>query len=130
MGLQSEKKIPFALPDIGNDEINEVVNCLKSGWLTTGPLTKNFEEQFAEYLNVKHALAVNSGTAGLHLALEALGVKQNSTVATSVYTFTATAEVARYLEADLIFADIDPNTLNIDTRSLIGRVNKNNGRIY
>ena len=124
MGVQSEKKIPFALPDIGNDEINEVINCLKSGWLTTGPLTKKFEEQFAEYLNVKHALAVNSGTAGLHLALEALGVKQNSTVATSVYTFTATAEVARYLEADLIFADIDPNSLNIDTRSFIGRVNK------
>lgn len=67
---RNKSHIPFALPDIDDDEINEVVKCLKSGWLTTGPLTKKFEEQFAAYLNVKHALSVNSGTAGLHLCLK------------------------------------------------------------
>ena len=116
--------IPFALPDIDDDEINEVVKCLKSGWLTTGPLTKKFEEQFAAYLSVKHALAVNSGTAGLHLAIEALGIKRGDKVATSVYTFTATAEVIRYLQADPVFIDIDSETLNIDTDHLIQKIDK------
>ncbi len=124
MNKKSHTKIPFALPDINNDEINEVVACLKSGWLTTGPLTKKFEEQFAAYLNVKHALAVNSGTAGLHLAIEALGIKKGDKVATSVYTFTATSEVIRYLQADPVFIDIDPETLNIDTSHLIQKIDK------
>ena len=124
MNKKSNTNIPFALPDIGDDEINEVVACLKSGWLTTGPLTKRFEEQFAAYLNVKHALAVNSGTAGLHLAIEALGIKKGDKVATSVYTFTATAEVIRYLQADPVFIDIDPETLNIDTNQLIQKIDK------
>lgn len=114
--------IPFALPDINDEEINEVVKCLRSGWLTTGPLTIKFEEQFAAYLGVKHALAVNSGTAGLHLALEACGIKKGDKVATSVYTFTATAEVIRYLQADPLFVDIDPGTLNIDPKLLMGKI--------
>jgi len=117
------------LPDIDDDEINEVVKCLKSGWLTTGPLTKKFEEQFAAYLNVKHALAVNSGTAGLHLALEASRIKKDSKVATSVYTFTATAEVIRYLQADPVFVDIDPDTLNINANQLIEKIDKNTSAI-
>ena len=125
MDQRNLSHIPFALPDIDDDEINEVVKCLKSGWLTTGPLTKKFEEQFASYLNVKHAMAVNSGTAGLHLALEALGIKKSRKVATSVYTFTATAEVIRYLEADPIFVDIDPGTLNIDANQLYEKIDKN-----
>jgi dTDP-4-amino-4,6-dideoxygalactose transaminase len=124
MKKKSHTNLPFALPDIDDDEINEVVACLKSGWLTTGPLTKKFEEQFAAYLNVKHALAVNSGTAGLHLAIEALGIKKGNKVATSVYTFTATAEVIRYLQADPVFIDIDPETLNIDTNQLIQKIDK------
>jgi dTDP-4-amino-4,6-dideoxygalactose transaminase len=122
MKNSESRDIPFALPDISDDEINEVVNCLRSGWLTTGPLTKKFEEQFAEYLGVRHALAVNSGTAGLHLALEASGIKQGDKVATSVYTFTATAEVIRYLQADPIFVDIDPKTLNIDPDQLLDKI--------
>ena len=116
--------IPFALPDINDDEIDEVVACLKSGWLTTGPLTKKFEEQFAAHLGVKHALAVNSGTAGLHLAIEALGIKKGDRVVTSVYTFTATAEVMQYLQADPVFVDIDPDTLNINTNQLIEKIDK------
>jgi dTDP-4-amino-4,6-dideoxygalactose transaminase len=122
MKKKSIGNIPFALPDINDDEIDEVVACLKSGWLTTGPLAKKFEKQFADYLNVKHALAVNSGTAGLHLALEALGIKKGDKVVTSVYTFTATAEVIRYLQADPVFVDINPKTFNLDTNQLIRKI--------
>lgn len=106
--------IPFFRPDIGSEEIQEVVDTLQSGWLTTGPKARRFETKFAEWLGVRYAVAVNSGTAALHLALEALGVGPGDRVLTPDYTFTATAEVIRYLGADPVFADIDPHTLNID----------------
>lgn len=106
--------IPFALPEISEDEINEVVDTLRSGWLTTGPKTKIFEEKFAEYIGCKHALAVSSGTAGLHLSLEASGITQGDLVITTPYTFTATAEVIRYLGAEPLFIDISHETFNID----------------
>jgi dTDP-4-amino-4,6-dideoxygalactose transaminase len=106
--------LPFALPDIGKEEIQEVVDTLKSGWLTTGPKTARFEKEFAEFVGTPYALAVNSGTAGLHLALEAVGVGPADKVITSPYTFTASAEVIRYLRADPVFVDIDSQTFNID----------------
>ncbi|MGK0271575.1 MAG: dTDP-4-amino-4,6-dideoxygalactose transaminase [Cocleimonas sp.] len=106
--------LPFALPLIGEDEITEVVDTLKSGWLTTGKKTVAFEGQFAEYVNASNALAVNSATSGLHLALEAIGIGPGDAVITTPYTFTATAEVIRYLGADPILVDIDPQTFNID----------------
>jgi dTDP-4-amino-4,6-dideoxygalactose transaminase len=106
--------LPFALPDIGSEEIEEVVDCLKSGWLTTGPKTLRFEKEFAEYIGAPYALAVNSATAGLHLALEAIGLSGGDQVITTPYTFTASAEVIRYLGADPIFVDIDPQTMNLD----------------
>jgi len=107
--------IPFALPDIGEDEIAEVLDTLRSGWLTTGPKTKRFEDDFAAFIgNGVQARAVNSATAGLHLALEAIGIEPGDQVITTPYTFTATAEVIRYLGADPVFVDIDPATLNID----------------
>lgn len=107
--------LPFALPDIGEEEINEVLDSLRSGWLTTGPKTKRFEEDFAAYAgDGTEAIAVNSATAGLHLALEAVGIGPGDEVVTTPYTFTATAEVVRYLGADPVFVDIDPNTFNID----------------
>lgn len=105
--------LPFALPSIGEEEIAEVVDTLRSGWLTTGAKTKQFEREFAAHVGVPHALAVNSATAGLHLAVEALGVGPSDWVITSPYTFTATAEVIRYVGADPLFVDIDPDTLNI-----------------
>jgi len=110
--------LPFALPDIGEDEIAEVVDTLRSGWLTTGPKAKRFEEDFAAFLGdpTIEAIAVNSATAGLHLALEALGIGPGDEVITTTHTFTATAEVARYLGADVVLVDIDPVTLNIDPR--------------
>ncbi len=110
--------LPFALPDIGEEEIAEVVDTLKSGWLTTGPKTRRFEEDFTAFMGDAslQALAVNSATAGLHLALEALGVGPGDEVITTTHTFTATAEVVRYLGADVVLVDIDPATLCIDSR--------------
>lgn len=110
-----EKFLPFALPDIGNEEIAEVVDSLRSGWLTTGPKTKRFEAAFAQFLGEDlEAVAVNSATAGLHLALEAIGIGPGDEVITTPYTFTATGEVIRYLGADPVFVDVDTRTLNID----------------
>jgi len=107
--------LPFALPDIGDEEIAEVVESLRSGWLTTGPKTRQFEKDFAAYLGSEvEAVAVSAATAGLHLALEACGIGPGDEVITTTYTFTATAEVIRYLGADPVFVDIDPHTLNID----------------
>ena len=108
--------LPFALPDIGEEEIAEVVDTLRSGWVTTGPKAKRFEEDFSAYLGdpALHSLAVNSATAGLHLALEALGIGPGDEVITTTHTFTATAEVVRYLGADVVLVDIDPATLCIN----------------
>lgn len=107
--------LPFARPEIGEEEIEEVLESLRSGWLTTGYKTKRFEEDFAEFIDKGiEAIAVNSATAGLHLALEAVGVGLGDEVITTPYTFTATAEVVRYLGADPIFVDIDSTTFNID----------------
>lgn len=109
------KFLPFALPDIGDEEINEVVHSLRSGWVTTGPKAKQFENAFASYLGPGiEAVAVNSATAGLHLGLEAIGVGPGDEVITTSYTFTATAEIIRYFGANPVFVDIDPNTLCID----------------
>jgi dTDP-4-amino-4,6-dideoxygalactose transaminase len=118
--LPSQPFLPFALPEIGDEEIAEVVDTLKSGWVTTGPKAKRFEQDFARFLGDEtggeqlHCIAVNSATAGLHLALEALGIGPGDEVITTTHTFTATAEVVRYLGADVKLVDIDPSTLNID----------------
>ncbi len=106
--------LPFAQPHITQAEIDEVVDTMRSGWLTTGPKTIRFEREFADYLGVPHALAVNSATAALHLALDAVGIQPGDEVIVPVYTFTATAEVAVYCNARLVFADVDPVTYNID----------------
>jgi dTDP-4-amino-4,6-dideoxygalactose transaminase len=112
--------LPFALPEIGDEEIAEVVDTLKSGWVTTGPKAKRFEAAFTAFLGdpALESVAVNSATAGLHLALEALGVGPGDEVITTTHTFTATAEVVRYLGADVVLVDIDPATLNIDPRAV------------
>lgn len=116
--------VPFALPEIGEDEIAEVVDTLKSGWITTGPKSRRFEQDFVAYLEARaglapgcsglQAIAINSATAGLHLALEALGIGPGDEVITTTHTFTATAEVVRYLGADVVLVDVDPATLCID----------------
>lgn len=111
--------IPFAMPDLGEEEIRAVVETLRSGWITTGPRTKQFEREFASFVGGDvHALAVNSGTAGLHLALEAIGIGPGDEVITTTHTFTATAEVIRYLGARPVFVDIDPQTFCIDPKGI------------
>ena len=116
--------LPFALPLISEDEITEVTDTLRSGWLTTGPKTAQFEKDFSEFIGVDHALAVNSATSGLHLALEAVGVDKGDKVITTTNTFTATAEVIRYLGADPVLVDIDPKTFNIDPDEIRKIANK------
>ena len=110
--------VPFHVPQIDDDEIRSVVETLKSGWLTTGAKTKQFEEQFAKYLSVCHAVAVNSCTAALHLALDAIGVEEGDEVIVPTMTFTATAEVVLYFKAKPVLVDCLPDTLNIDPAQL------------
>ena len=92
-----ESYLPYALPSIGDDEIAEVVDSLRSGWLTTGPKVKRFESDFAEYVGSSHAIAVNSCTAGLHIALTALGVGPGDEVIVPTFTFCSTANVVPLL---------------------------------
>lgn len=110
----SNSFIPFALPCIGEEEISAVTDCLRSGWLTSGPKMREFEEKFAAAVGAKHALAVNSATAGLHLAVDSIGIQPGDKVITTPYTFTASAEIIRYMGADPVFVDIDRRTFNID----------------
>lgn len=111
--------LPFALPEIGEEEIAEVVDTLRSGWVTTGPKAKRFEADFGAWLGGGlECVAVNSATAGLHLALEAIGVGPGDEVITTTHTFTATAEVIRYLGADPVFVDVLDDTLCIDAAAV------------
>jgi dTDP-4-amino-4,6-dideoxygalactose transaminase len=89
--------IAFARPSLGEEEEEAVLRVLRSGWLTTGSETLSFEREFGEFVGTPHALAVNSATSGLHLALEAIGIGPGDVVATSPYTFTSTAAVVRHL---------------------------------
>jgi dTDP-4-amino-4,6-dideoxygalactose transaminase len=106
--------IPFHKPAIGEDEIQSVVETLRSGWLTTGSKVKRFEEDFAKYVGAKHAVAVNSGTAALHLALDAAGIKEGDEVIVPTMTFTATAEVVLYFKARPVLVDCQRDTFNLD----------------
>jgi perosamine synthetase len=118
----SPVKIPFYKPSIGPEEIDEVVATLKSGWLTTGPRTKQFEKEFAAYLQQKHAVAVNSCTAALHLALEAIGLKAGQAVVVPTMTFAATAEVVRYFGARPVLADCRLEDFNLDVADAEERI--------
>ncbi len=111
-------KIPFHRADIGEEEIAEVIDSLKSGWLTTGPKVRKFENSFAEYIGGRFAVAVNSCTAGMHLALEAIGVSRGDAVIVPTLTFAATAEVVRYLGAEPVFVDCQQSDFNLDTEAL------------
>ncbi len=116
--------LPFALPDIDDAELNEIQDALASGWITTGPKVRQFEAEFAAYVGAKHAVAVNSCTAAMHLALEAIGLKRGDIVLTTPYTFAATAEVVRYFDATPVFVDIEPDTLNISPKGIREKVEK------
>ena len=117
--------LPFALPLFDDDEIQAVTEVMRSGWITTGSKTREFEENFVEYLGGDlEAVSVNSATAGLHLALEACGIGYDDEVITTTLTFTSTAEVIRYLGAHPVFVDCDADTLNIDIRQIESKITK------
>src|SRR5713101_2532182 len=114
--------LPFHVPLIAEEEISGVVEVLKSGWITTGPKAKAFEEAFARFLGVRHALAVSSCTAALHLALDAIGLKEGDEVLVPTLTFASTAEVVTYFKAKPVLVDVDPVHFNLsleDARSKI-----------
>lgn len=110
--------LPFHSPVVGDEEIAAVVKVLRSGWLTTGARAKEFEAEFAKFVGASHAVAVNSGTAALHLALAAIGIREGDEVIVPTMTFAATAEVVLYLGARPVLVDCEPDTLNIDPARL------------
>lgn len=122
--------LPFALPSISEEAIEEVAAVLRSGWVTSGPKVKQFESEFRDFVGTKDAIALNSATAGLHLALEAIGITEKDAVITSSVTFTASAEVICYFGASPLLTDVDPihNIMTPDTlRDLIERECQWNG---
>jgi len=121
----SSEFIPFHKPAIGEEEIRSVVETLRSGWLTTGPKVKTFEAEFAKYTGSAHAVAVNSATAALHLALEAVGIKSGDEVIVPTMTFTATAEVVLYLGARPVLVDCRTDDLNIDVDRIEAAISNN-----
>ena len=113
--------VPFSLPSIGEEEISEVVETLRSGWLTTGPRTARFEREFKTYVGTQHALAVNSGTAALHLPLAALGIGRGDEVITTPLTFCATVNVIMQVGATPVLADVGTDG-NISPESIAERI--------
>jgi dTDP-4-amino-4,6-dideoxygalactose transaminase len=107
------RQIPFALPSIGDDEINSVIETIRSGWLTMGKKTFEFEDAIAQYTGAKYAVALNSCTAALHLSLLASGIKPGDEVITTPFTFASTGNVIVHSGALPVFVDIDPQTFNI-----------------
>ncbi|HWO41831.1 MAG TPA: DegT/DnrJ/EryC1/StrS family aminotransferase [Candidatus Eisenbacteria bacterium] len=110
--------LPFHVPEIGDEEKRAVLEVLESGWLTTGAKVRQFEQDFAAYTGAAHAVALNSGTAALHLALDAIGLKEGDEVIVPTLTFTATAEVVLYFKARPVLVDCEADTLNIDPRAI------------
>jgi dTDP-4-amino-4,6-dideoxygalactose transaminase len=113
-----EKFLPFSIPTIGEEEINEVVDSLKSGWITTGPKVKRFEEAFKEYVSAPYAVPLSSATAGLHLAMLALKLQPGDEVITTPMTFAATVSMIVQAGGKPVLADIEEGTLNIDVREI------------
>ena len=116
--MAQDRFVPFSRPWIDDTEIEAVSQVLASKWISTGTRVREFERAFAEYLGVKHAIAVSSCTAALHLSLVVAGIGRGDEVITTPYTFTATAEAIRYVDAKPVFVDIHPDTLNIDTNRI------------
>jgi UDP-4-amino-4,6-dideoxy-N-acetyl-beta-L-altrosamine transaminase len=112
------KKIPYGRQNIDQDDIDAVVSALQSDYLTQGPKVKDFETKFAEYVDAKHAVAVNNATSGLHLSVLALNLSKGDRVITTPITFAASANCIRYAGAEVWFADIDPNTYLLDINAV------------
>ena len=122
VGTASEVVVPFHRASVGEEEAQAVSKVIRSGWLTMGPKTFEFEKEFAKYVGAQDAIAVSTGTAALHLSLEAAGVREGDEVLLPTTTFTATAEAVTYLGARPVLVDIDPVTMNIDTEDAARRI--------
>ena len=118
-------KINFSPPDITKKEISEVINTLKSGWITTGPKTKKFENEISKYCGTNRTVCLNSATAGLELTLRILGIGEGDEVITSAYTFTASASVIEHVGAKIVLIDTSKNSYEMDYESLEKKINKN-----
>jgi len=118
------KSIPFSLPHLEKEELNEVVDSLKSGWITTGPKVQYFEKEFSKYIGAKHVVAVNSCTAALHLALDAIGLKERDEVIIPTITFASTGEVITYFKANPILIDCEQDTLLLDVNKIEEKINQ------
>lgn len=119
------RNIPFSPPDITDEEINEVINAMKSGWITTGPRTKEFERKIAAYVGVNKAVCLNSATAAMELTLRILGIGPGDEVITSAYTYTASASVIDHVGAKIILVDTAPDSFEMDYEKLADAITKN-----
>ena len=119
--------LPFAPPLIGEEEIEEVVRTLRGGWLTTGPRTSQFESEFAQYVGAPAALAVNSATSAMHVALAALGIGEGDAVVTTTMTFASTVHVIEHQRARPLLVDVEKDTLNIDPSQVEATIKRTPG---
>lgn len=119
------RKIPFSPPDITDLEINEVIDALKSGWITTGPKTKLFEKRIAEYCGTHKAVCLNSATAAMELTLRLLGIGPGDEVITSAYTYTASASVIHHVGAKIVLIDTQKDSFEMDYDLLAASINSN-----
>jgi dTDP-4-amino-4,6-dideoxygalactose transaminase len=116
------KSVPFHVPSIGEEAIRAVTETLASGWITTGPKTRSFEEAFARFIGVRHALAVSSCTAALHLSLDAAGITEGDEVLVPTLTFAATGEVVTYFKAKPVLVDVDPVHFNLSVEDATRKI--------
>lgn len=123
--MKNLRNIPFSPPDITQEEIDEVVDTLKSGWITTGPKTKLFEKRIAEYCNTSRAVAMNSATASMESTLRLLGIGYGDEVITSAYTYTASASVIHHVGAKIVLVDTAKDSFEIDYEKLKKAITEN-----
>ena len=114
MDMSTKMNIPFSPPDVGEEEINEVVDALKSGWITTGPKTKQFEKDIAELCHTEKAVCLNSATAALEMTLRVLGIGEGDEVITSSYTYTASASPVHHIGAKIVLVDTQKDSFEMD----------------
>ncbi|HOJ45432.1 MAG TPA: DegT/DnrJ/EryC1/StrS aminotransferase family protein [Bacilli bacterium] len=120
--MENNRTIPFSPPDITSLEIDEVIDTLKSGWITTGPKTKKFEQQLAQYVGVKRAVCLNSATAAMELSLLIFGVGPGDEVITSAYTYSASASIIHHVGASIVLVDIAPGSFEMDYNQLAEKI--------
>ncbi len=117
-------KVPFHKAHVTKKEAEQVARTIRSGWITMGPRTVEFEEKFRDYIGTGYAVALNSCTAAMHLALEVIGLEAGDEVLVPAVTFTATSEVVYYFGARPVLVDVEPDTLNMDALKLEEKINK------